>query len=199
MEKGKGFSTILTIVLTVVIAGVLGAGIYFGYNWWNARTEKEAETVPTPTPDLRAGWRIYTDSANGFSLKYPPDWTTKDGTFPSTHGETLKDTAFLGETEKVFVTVRTNPDETLESFVSKDGVTNVQTAKVEQLSGFAATTADTYRVYLGKDDKVYMFTFPGAKTDWDLSANQVNLLTSFQFAVSPVPSPTPSPAAPTTP
>jgi len=183
-EGQRGMSTVLTVLIVILVAAGLGAGAYFGYNWWQDQAKKDTgqtgEQTPTPPPDPTAGWQTYTDSTNGFSLKFPPDWTTKEGTFPSTHGTTLKDVSFSGD-KKVFVTVRTNPDATLEAFVNADGVADVKPAKVDTLDGFAAVASGAYRVYLGKDDKIYMFTFPGAATNTDLSDDQVNLLTSFQF------------------
>lgn len=183
MERQQGFATIITVLLVILISAGLGAGAYFGYNWWQEQqNKKEKQTTPTTTTDPRAGWLTYTDAENGFSLKYPPDWTTKEGTPPaSTRGTTLKDIGFIGTTDKVFVTVRTNPDADLETFVRADGVTGIQPAKVDKLDGFAGVAGGSYRVYLGKEAKVFMFTFPGAKANTDLSPNQVNLLTSFAF------------------
>lgn len=182
-EADSGLSTVLTILITVLVAAGLGAGAYFGYNWWQDQAQKDTgqTTQPTTPPDPSQSWKTYTDSVNGFSIEYPPDWTIKEGSFPSDHGQTLKDVSFSGGTDRVFITVRTNPDGTLEAFVNADGVADIKPAKVVALDGFAAVASGAYRVYLGKDDKIYMFTFPGAATNTDLSDDQVNLLTSFQF------------------
>jgi hypothetical protein len=186
-NRQQGLSTVLTFIIVVVVAGLLGGGAYFGYTWWLDQAERDAgtseDTPAVPASDPTTGWQTYQDTQHGFTVKFPPTWMTQEGTFPSTHGETLKDISFsgTGTGERVFLTIRTNPDGTLRVFVDADGVTNVQPAKVNDLDGFAATTADAYRVYLGKDVKVYMFTFPGARTNQDLSADKVNLLTSFEF------------------
>jgi|GEM_PF-3627913 len=184
----RGLSTVVTVLIVVLVAAGLGVGGYFGYNWWQDQAQKDTgTTTPTPPPtppDPTAGWQVYADSTNGFSLKYPPNWTTKEGSFPATHGATLKDIGFFApspDSDKVFVTVRTNSDADLEAFVQADGGTTIQPAKVDSLDGFAAVTADAYRVYLGQSGKVYMFTFPGAQTNSDLTTEQVNLLTSFEF------------------
>lgn len=201
MQNQRGMSTIVTILLTILIAAGLGAGAYFGYNWWQKQAEKDTgssdttPTTPTAPADPTAGWQSYTDSENGFSLKYPPGWTTKVGNFSSTHGIVVKDYGFLGTGESVFVTVRTNPETTLRAFVDADSVTGVTAATVGDLSGFAAVTTDSYRVYLENSSKIYMFTFPSAQTNTDLSTEQVNLLTSISFTTS---STTPS-TTPTTP
>lgn len=33
---------------------------------------------PTAIPDPTAGWKVYTNSIYGYSIKYPPDWTATD-------------------------------------------------------------------------------------------------------------------------
>jgi Tfp pilus assembly protein PilE len=196
MNKGRGFSKI-TIVLVVLVAAILGAGTYFAYTWWQGRTNVEkTQTTPTPSPNPRMGWTTYIDRENGFSLQYPSSWTAKEGSFPSTHGQTLKDMGFAGENIKVFVTVRSNPEGVLKAFVDADGLSNVQPAQIDspqgKLDGFAGLVTGAYRVYLGKDNKIYMFTFPGAQSNNDLSADQVNILTSFQFTGASTPPTTPT-------
>jgi hypothetical protein len=92
-------SMIVTVLLVVLGAAVLGGGAYLGYNWWQDQAKKDSgenQTTPTTPADPTAGWQTYTDSSNGFTVKYPPTWTTKDGNFSSDHGQTIKDTSFIG-------------------------------------------------------------------------------------------------------
>jgi hypothetical protein len=93
---------------------------------------------------------------------------------------------------EIFRQIMDKPSKTPHSL---ERVTEIKPAKVDTLDGFAGVAGDSYRVYLGKDAKVFMFTFPGAKTNTDLSNDQVNLLTSFKFSSSTTtttPSTTPS-------
>ena len=77
-------STSLKVVL-LVFAVVLVLAL--GYLVWNQNvttdTTDSSSTVikKTTTTDPTADWETYTDTANGFSLKYPSDWftSTKDG------------------------------------------------------------------------------------------------------------------------
>lgn len=71
----------------VLVVGVLLAGsiAYAGYQYSQKQTPSVAQPTPTPvvvatpTPDLTANWKTYTDTKYGYSIKYPQGWYTYDG------------------------------------------------------------------------------------------------------------------------
>ena len=80
----KGFS-LLFILAGIAIAGVLaGGGYYYLQNTKKVSDSKEAMTSTSPsiTPSLQPSvdpvkttdWKIYSDSKNGYSFSYPPNW-----------------------------------------------------------------------------------------------------------------------------
>ena len=66
------------ILLGVLILAILGGGLYY-FNQQTAPAAKPQITIsptPRPTPvDETTGWKIYTDSANNYVVKYPPELT----------------------------------------------------------------------------------------------------------------------------
>ena len=57
---------ILTLLALLVSTGACGG----------SRGEKTSTSAPTSTLTPTAGYLIYTDEANGFSISYPEDWNT---------------------------------------------------------------------------------------------------------------------------
>lgn len=59
--------------LGAVIVLAVGARAFWAYRQMNTETAQ-----PQVVTDETAGWKTYTDSVNGFSFKYAPDFTYKD-------------------------------------------------------------------------------------------------------------------------
>lgn len=84
-KKQRGFSAVEGLLIIVVIAIL----IFIGWSAWKARHKDEVKpstsTSTTTKPqepkheDEYAGWKTYTSSGEGFSIKYPADWTMKKG------------------------------------------------------------------------------------------------------------------------
>ncbi len=67
--RQKGFTPILILVVFLFIAVVAGAYL-LGKN----SSLSQILQVPSPTPDLTAGWKEYTSTSLNFSLRYPSQW-----------------------------------------------------------------------------------------------------------------------------
>lgn len=77
--KQKGFAPI--IILVLIALAVVG---YFGYkNYWPKLQTLVVSPTPTATDDPTANWKTYTNTAYGFSFKYPSDLKVEQmGTSP---------------------------------------------------------------------------------------------------------------------
>lgn len=81
----KGYSFPTPIILGVLIILGLGAGMYYfsskqTVNQQNNPAAVVASQTPTPSPTLKdeaVDWKIYTNTDNNFSLKYPKQFTLK--------------------------------------------------------------------------------------------------------------------------
>ena len=97
MFKEKGFAPIIILVGILVIVAVVGGVYYLGVHRSYApvstpnpevtstlQPSSVSQTTPTPdvtsTPNPTANWQTYTDTQNGFSIKYPTDWYTAKST-----------------------------------------------------------------------------------------------------------------------
>ena len=85
MKKNqKGFSAIEGLLILLIV-GIIG---FAGWHVWQNRSvdssQSPAHTTPsasnTPKPDIYAGWNTYKSPTEGFSVKYPADWTIITGT-----------------------------------------------------------------------------------------------------------------------
>ena len=78
-ETPKGNRWILISGIIIFVLGVLGVGGYWAYQ--NYLVPKPSPTPTTsPTPDVTASWKTYSNESAGFSFKYPPSITLKEYT-----------------------------------------------------------------------------------------------------------------------
>jgi len=73
MNKQKGISTILSILLALLIV----AGGVVAYNYYSTLEEKPSTGEPGEPQDETADWKTYRNEEYGFEVKYPEDWYEK--------------------------------------------------------------------------------------------------------------------------
>jgi hypothetical protein len=83
MNKQKGISTLIIILIVVGLVIVVGGG-FLTYQYLIKPQLK-------PSDAQTADWRTYTNENNYFSFKYPTNWTVSA---PSSIGETAKGTVY---------------------------------------------------------------------------------------------------------
>lgn len=75
----KGFAPILILVGILIIMVVAGGAFYFGRQTTpKPQTQNPVVTStpqPSPSPDETSNWKTYTNTKNGYSFKYPSDWS----------------------------------------------------------------------------------------------------------------------------
>lgn len=72
--KPKGFA----LVLIILVIAIVGVGGYFGYKYFKSNyvpINQAPSTTTSPATDATADWKIYTNSVENFSFKYPSTWT----------------------------------------------------------------------------------------------------------------------------
>lgn len=75
-------SKVIPIVLGVVAVTIIAIGVYLlGTKQNQTPVQNIAQTtpIPTPTSDPAANWKTYTNTKQGFSFKYPPEWDMEVG------------------------------------------------------------------------------------------------------------------------
>ncbi|MEK7560074.1 MAG: PsbP-related protein [Patescibacteria group bacterium] len=78
MNQQKGFANIVLIVLVVILTGIAGYFVLVKkpVSPTTETNQPQATTqTNTTSQDEMANWKTYTDSQNGYSLKYPGNWT----------------------------------------------------------------------------------------------------------------------------
>lgn len=84
----SGFSIVEAALILVLVACIGAAGfmVYRNHNKTAKNNSTAANTVKSDTSsktatasDPYAGWKTYTSSTEGFSIKYPADWALKTG------------------------------------------------------------------------------------------------------------------------
>ena len=70
----------LPFILIVLLAVAIGLAGFFGYKYFQSNQQPITDEQPipavTPTPDPTAGWSTYTNTAHGYSIKFPSSWRT---------------------------------------------------------------------------------------------------------------------------
>ena len=115
--KGKqlGFSVVevILVVAIVVLIGVIGWFVFKNQNKTISitstssstktptLTNKIATTAPTQSSNPYAGWNLFTDSSNSFSVYYPNTWTVK--LEPNNNQTMTCDSGIQGSTSQFFI------------------------------------------------------------------------------------------------
>ncbi len=167
-------------------------------------SKNKEENLPSPTTQAKptqtppADWRQYTDTKNGYTIKYPPEWYLQE---PNENSSTV---SFLvkkteGESTGVWISVKENPDKLpiqdwwrnyIQAFGdAQDMIEKTKRMKISvdnQEAYFVQTTEDWAsrpftQVFVAKDDKVYIIA-----TDFTDEDNQYYplftlMLSSFRF------------------
>lgn len=75
IKLNQGVSAPIAIVIIIVLATILVGGVLAYQYWW------APETIPPEIEgpkDETADWKVYSNPAVDFTLKYPPDWEIKE-------------------------------------------------------------------------------------------------------------------------
>jgi hypothetical protein len=76
-EKPKKGSPIMIVAIILALVAVLAVVVYvFGAKLLTPQPTPApvAVVTPSPTPDVTSNWKTYTNTAIGFSVKYPSNW-----------------------------------------------------------------------------------------------------------------------------
>ncbi len=76
----KKFNRIIIFLIFFVVIAIVGIGAYALGTKNQPKTPTSSPVAviqPTPTPDLTANWKTYTDDKYKFSFKYPDSWVIK--------------------------------------------------------------------------------------------------------------------------
>jgi len=165
-------------------------------------TSGTTATTGTTVADPTAGWKTYTDTVFGYSVKYPADWTkgvlAGSATFNSPENEAIKNSGTQNEAYSPNIIIQTvsslaeftkfnKDDKTLDSFIRNDATNSKIT--VTTLDGEKAYKYLTggigdayYQIAAEHNSKVYWIHFsPG-----ELSTTQEKIMSTFKFATSGV-------------
>jgi type II secretory pathway pseudopilin PulG len=93
-KNQKGFS-VVEVLLILVLVGIIG---FVGWYIWQGRVKENPQsslqstsnTASTAGSDIYAGWNTYKSPVEGFSIKYPADWTIMTG---ATNSEGVSDSS----------------------------------------------------------------------------------------------------------
>jgi len=80
LKNQNGFSAVeaLLVLIIVILIGIVGYMVYRNHH--KASTSSATSTQST---NPYAGWKTFNSSSEGFSIKYPANWTTDPSTEPS--------------------------------------------------------------------------------------------------------------------
>jgi|CXWK01.1.fsa_nt_gi hypothetical protein len=92
--KNKTLSSVLLLIAVCVIAAT---GIYFFINkngdsqtsQENVSSYQEKPVSQAASVEVPASWKTFSDSAYGFTVKYPPDWTIHSDSSPHNKKEAV--------------------------------------------------------------------------------------------------------------
>jgi hypothetical protein len=85
MNKSENGFSVVEAILILVTVGIISSVAWYVFH--GKITSSPQSTTPTttgtsnvPTSNVYNGWKTYKSPAEGFSIKYPSDWTLKTGT-----------------------------------------------------------------------------------------------------------------------
>ncbi len=80
----KGFVPILILIGVLIIVSVAGGVYYFSKKSSSPTatnlivSQAQALPVSSPTPDTAANWKTFNSKTEGFTIRYPDNWTVQD-------------------------------------------------------------------------------------------------------------------------
>ena len=98
MQKEKGISTLVGIIIIVVVALILFGGI-FAWQYYFVKTNNQSFVASAPQDLRTTGWKTYTNTEYGFQMKYPEDLKIEEipaGMYPSTLLRFYNETYIVG-------------------------------------------------------------------------------------------------------
>ncbi len=121
----KGLASILIVLL--IAAAVGGYLVYSGkisLPQKQVTQTSKSDASPAPTGvDETANWKTYTNTKYGYSVKYPPDWSSGDGSFIAPGGQSgygYSDVSIQVLSKSVNFDNTNREKDTLEEYVKKD-------------------------------------------------------------------------------
>lgn len=199
--------------ILLIIVAVLGAAFFA---WYYFMGPGKKATATTTTTDKTAGWKTYTNATDGFSFKYPSDWTSaKDLKYfksavvgfadPATTTKiTSAQTANPGVTPTIFsdivvayysaVTDMTGSPASLTAALSDTihykSFTPTTLASLTAYDTIVVSNPNYYAVFVqSKDNHIYEIEFPNIAAKTNLTDTEKTILTTFKFttpAATPV-------------
>jgi len=200
-EEKKQIKTTTGILIILAAAVIIGGGAigYFyamsptSWDYMGNRTAVHKNSNNTNTSNTNstatADWKTYTNSTDGYSIKYPAEWTAGLGSSPTSLGIYLKNN---GQTQIQIITDATTQysNEALSKFAT-DYVTPKDKSTITGVTSYQISLADGYQElvtisdpaskglwYFTKNSNNY-YVFITSETTQSITLN--NILSTFQF------------------
>jgi hypothetical protein len=204
MAKQRKNSRVLFwgVALVVVAAAVIGVAIRYPMSTWQGILDG------TTTPIIPAGWMNYQNSDYGFSLSYPANWQLSTSSLQSdvpaillgnpTEGTTTYTLRFsiaqnssgfssaeyvadmLAQTKAEDETNGTNTPQLSVQFISSTAF-SVDDNDGYELNNVFEFDHNAERIYVAHDDEVFIFDFPVADANPNISSPAANNAVAHQI------------------
>ncbi|HEU4967016.1 MAG TPA: hypothetical protein VFT53_06110 [Candidatus Saccharimonadales bacterium] len=144
-QNDSGFSVVeaLLTLVAVAVVGVSGYLVYINHNKTQitpvatnkASTPEKNGANSSATVDPYAGWRTYSSSAGGYSIKYPPTWTLNASPAGAINGEVLiTSSSAKNESFGVWLMLLDNSNSTSSTYSAFTQIPYVQGSVIQTLS-----------------------------------------------------------------
>ena len=198
MDKQKGISTTLSILLVVLLVTVVGGGLV--YKYYLAPGEGPSDGKPGDSQDETADWETYKNEDFGFEIKHPEDvgvqQTDSPGVGFGSYRMFFFRTFYTSETNKQMMSISVVPKD-MEGFIQESLVIDTEEEIiVNKKEGVRIIGSDQKnllidQIWINHDNKIYIIK----KGDQEDIFNQ--MLSTFHFLEGTVVDKLPIPNAPT--
>ncbi len=153
----KGFILPLVIVTLVIVAAIIGVGLYIGKKISSVQPQSTvisnsvASPVPSPTPDVTANWKTYTNAKYNFSFKYPSAWNVTYDQQPDPAGNPDKYSILMGDSSSsLSITIlKSNQSQT---FASLSNLLNLPSGSATITSRKEISVAGSKALFVTQDN-----------------------------------------------
>jgi len=206
-SRGKPNKLVLAVIVLLLLAGAAFGGYMMGKQ--NTPTPSPTPVVTsTPSSEPTSGWETYTNGELGFSIKHPreqyliEEFNDEDNRLVVFSGDTENEGPIFEVRTKSLSDVISNPqmfefNQYYYLDTQKTETTEVdgrQTNVYKSKTGYCDATGCSrpYVSYAVLNDDIYHITFFG---DDEVSQEENQILSSFEFIEDGTPTPTSSPSA----
>jgi hypothetical protein len=182
MDKQKGISTTLSILLVVLLVTVVGGGLV--YKYYLAPGEGPSDGKPGDSQDETADWETYKNEDFGFEIKHPEDvgvqQTDSPGVGFGSYRMFFFRTFYTSETNKQMMSISVVPKD-MEGFIQESLVIDTEEEIiVNKKEGVRIIGSDQKnllidQIWINHDNKIYIIK----KGDQEDIFNQ--MLSTFRF------------------